>query len=159
MPGALEGSRKAAGRPEKAYEFAEAMRGMLGVADAQVNDFAKLSSNPDVYEADVFVYADPAMAGLASAKVRAAAGRAAERAGVRLVKVWTPRQDRNAPREPWALRDFYRDNPYKVVVWATEPAARQARVPGALEGSDRLARISEHVVESEENRRVRSWQL
>lgn len=110
-----------AGRPEKAFEFAEALRGTVGINDLAVNDWAKMSSNPDVYEVDIHVYADPLVGGTVTMKLKAAVRHMADKVGVRVVSFFSPRADREHPGSgASALRDFYSKNPYKVTIWATE---------------------------------------
>jgi len=101
-------------RPQKSYEFAEMMAKQPGIEDAVVNDFAKISSNPDVYEVDVNIYVDPVLGGKASQRVISLVKRLANQLGLKLQKVVTPRQNFSPD---WDLRRFYEKNPYTVTLW------------------------------------------
>lgn len=106
-----------ASRPAKADIFASLLAKVRGVANAGVNDFFKVSSNPDQFEVDIFVYADPQVGGRLTNLLKSAVGKAAASVGVRVTGFWTPRADRSvADIGIGGLVDFYRENPYKVTI-------------------------------------------
>ena len=109
--------KKAATRPNGAYHFANEMKRIKGVDSVDVNDFAKLSSNPDVYEVDVFVYVDPAVGGRMTRTLQARAKQIAKKLNVDLESFWSPRGDRTMNEiGTTALRRFYENNPYKITL-------------------------------------------
>jgi hypothetical protein len=113
---AVRASRTAADRSAM-DAFAEGMEAVAFVAEAVVNDFVKVSSNPDQYEVDVHVYLDAKAARPSgfTQMVRREARRVAEEVGARVVGFWSPRMDRDVGRGGDLAR-FYEENPYKVTI-------------------------------------------
>lgn len=107
-------------RPAKADMFATMLGKVQGVKSAVVNDFAVVSHTNDgvpIYEVDVHVYVDPVVGGTLTNTLKAATKRTAQMVGVILRDFWTPRADRSvADIGIGGLVNFYRENPYKVIV-------------------------------------------
>lgn len=109
--------KKAATRPLAAANFASEMSRIKGVSESMVNDSAKLSSNPDVYEVDIFVYVDPNIGGRMTRTLQAKAKRLAKKLDVGLDSFWSPRSDQTMNEVGVeALRRFYERNPYKITL-------------------------------------------
>lgn len=96
--------------------FADGMDSVAFVSDAVVNDYVKVSSNPDAYEVDIHVYLDASVgrpAGFTQMMKREAT-RVAKSVGVRVVSFFSPRMDRET--RDMDLADFYERNPYKITI-------------------------------------------
>lgn len=104
--------------PVRAYRFAEELAKMRGVDTAVVNDFARVSSNPTVYDVDIFVYVDPEFGGTLTNTIKAMASRIQGTMNVSLKGFWTPRSDRNVSEIGIrGLKEFYRRNPYRISIY------------------------------------------
>ena len=123
-------------RPEHLQMFDKLAAAIVGnqrglVVDAVVNDSAKLSSDPDHYEADIFIFVNPQEGGRYSNRLKAVTEKLARMMDMSFVSLWTPRADRN--RGTGDLAEFYRRNPYKLTVGYTvgdaKPWTRSAAFP------------------------------
>jgi len=104
------------------YSFAEELGRQPGVESSVVDDFVKVSNNPTVIDADVFVYINrrffPGQSGGGvSLKIKSLARTLAMKHGLEIKSFWTPRQDRPSQIVPGGnLQEFYSRNPYKITV-------------------------------------------
>lgn len=105
--------------PTKALMFIQELGKVPGVTSAVVNDYFKVSSNPDIFNVSVFVYADPATGGKLTNRLKVALNKAERATGVNVDKFWPPRADRDVVYS-WGTADlvsFYRQNPYKITIF------------------------------------------
>ena len=104
-------------QPKESYAFAAELGKVPGVVQAVVDDFAKVSSGPDLFKVYILVYADPEIGGRLTNRLKGAVNKISRALSIKVWEFWTPRADRDiADVGVSYLRDFYRTNAYKVTI-------------------------------------------
>jgi hypothetical protein len=115
-----------AGVPSASYQLAEELKRVPGVADAVVNDFARVSEG--TYEVDVHVYGDPMTGGKLTMRLKRSLPELMRKLNLAFNDMWSPRQDREMKGVGQsALIKFYQEHPWKVTVTDYSEARQGAK--------------------------------